>query len=647
MSAKDWARYLHILFKTYLKPQGQENEEAFENLLRNALAIRDLDLGHEKDHCFNFNTILEYFKQKQTLTTLHRGHYLAEGITVSSFKPMRPIPFKAVFLLGLGEGLFPTPYQRDTLDLRYIPEKIFHSVKKNNFRERRIGDVSETERDRYMFLETLISTRKYLVLSYVSHNDRTDDELSPSSIIQTLIDELDKGYLKNKFNVTKHPLKTYSLDYFPELTNSQRVCSSPNIKLPNYDLIAFSQARSFKMRELLDKKFPDSQRIPLDFFPSQVNDSLRSKLIPLKNLESDRKKNTSIVSISSLRKFLESPLQTSVRSIIKFNEKQSDISDKIIEPFVLERLDEWSLLRKIWQNTLAIPLKYNSKSESIPDWEKSYQSYSKRMELEGLLPTGIFKKTMQERHLKILDNWQKKLTISLKIDWTTLQKNLYQIHLGSIEDGIFDSNFINNYKLEPAVNVLEKKTTNIESDAYITKIRGSSEWWYTGENDIWYVIFLNETPTKEKNWLRHFLDVLILKLADFLPKNIKVKGLCIGSDDIVKSREIKIPSKMQAEEYLANLFEEMNNLDVAQIMPIESVFELAKEKLNESNYNKRFIEWMNSKINTSKTNLDISSKYGPVKFLEDFPYPKNPYLIMNRRFKLFFETILFPTEKII
>jgi len=646
MSGKNWARYLHILLKTYLNPCGQENDEAFQNLLMNALSIRDLDFGHEKDHLFCFNTIIEYFKQKQTLTTLHRGHYLAEGITVSSFQPMRPIPFKAVFLLGLGEGMFPTPYQRDTLDLRHFPEKINPAVDNNNFRERRIGDVSETERDRYMFLETLISTREHLVLSYVSHNDRTDDELSPSSIIQTLIDELDKGYLKNKFRETKHPLKTYSLDYFPELKNFERKHCTREIKLPNYDLIAFSQARSIKMRELIDQNRTSLQSIPSELIPSEISDSIKNKFLPTKNLVFDPIKKTSLISTSSLRKFLESPLQASVSNIIKFNEKQVNMSDKITEPFILERLNEWSLLRKIWDKILTTQIKNNSQS-NIPDWNNTYRLYLKRMELEGLLPSGIFKKAMQEKHIKILNNWKKQLTVCLKTDWPNLQRNLFQFHLGSVEEGVFNSEITNNHKLKPAVDVQVNTNSSLKTENYNTKIRGSTEWWYAENNSNWYVIFLNETPIKEKYWLRHFLDIIILRLADVFPDNIKVKALCIGPDSVVKSREIKIPSKLYAEEYLANLLKEMNNEDAGEFMPIESVFDLSKENLNESNYNKRFIEWMDSKIKNSKKNLGISSKYGPVNFLEDAPYPENPYIMMRRRFKLFFETILVSSEKIL
>ena len=143
MKGKEWGLYLQTLIKTYLKPISESDKEVFQNLLQNAVSINDLDKGQiEGSKKFGFSTIFEFFKQKQQKSLLHRGHYLAEGVTVSSFQPMRPIPFKAVFLLGMGEGLFPTPYHRDTLDLRFIPVRLNPKVQGNEFRERRIGDVS-------------------------------------------------------------------------------------------------------------------------------------------------------------------------------------------------------------------------------------------------------------------------------------------------------------------------------------------------------------------------------------------------------------------------------------------------------------------------------------------------------------------------
>ena len=80
--------------------------------------------------------------------------------------------------------------------------------------------------------------------------------------------------------------------------------------------------------------------------------------------------------------------------------------------------------------------------------------------------------------------------------------------------------------------------------------------------------------------------------------------------------------------------------DAAVLMPVESVLELAKENLTGADYNSRYTEWMDAKLNSSSENLGISSQYGPVKFLTDIAYPENPHQLMNRRFQLFFETVL-------
>ena len=87
------------------------------------------------------------------------------------------------------------------------------------------------------------------------------------------------------------------------------------------------------------------------------------------------------------------------------------------------------------------------------------------------------------------------------------------------------------------------------------------------------------------------------------------------------------------------MLQEINNGNNTVLMPVESVLELSKENLSGSEYNARFNEWMDSKLQHSSGNMGISSQYGPVKFLEDVPYPENPYQLMNSRFGLFFDTV--------
>lgn len=103
-----------------------------------------------------------------------RGEPQSMGVVIASLLPMRAIPFRVVFVLGLGEGLFPEEGVELGLDLRRA--------------RRRVGDVAPEERDRYAFLETLVSTRERLFLSYVSRDEHTGDPHAPSSVLTELLE---------------------------------------------------------------------------------------------------------------------------------------------------------------------------------------------------------------------------------------------------------------------------------------------------------------------------------------------------------------------------------------------------------------------------------------------------------------------------
>jgi hypothetical protein len=51
------------------------------------------------------------------------GDYLTSGVTISALLPMRPIPFKIVYVLGMQEGDFPGRADTSSLDLRLGSKK--------------------------------------------------------------------------------------------------------------------------------------------------------------------------------------------------------------------------------------------------------------------------------------------------------------------------------------------------------------------------------------------------------------------------------------------------------------------------------------------------------------------------------------------
>ena len=526
MKGKEWGLYLHTLIKTYLKPMNEADKEVFESLLHNAVSINDLDIGQlDENKQFGFSTIFEFFKQKQEKALLHRGHYLAEGVTVSSFQPMRPIPFKAVFLLGMGEGLFPTPYHRDTLDLRHIPVRLNPAVQGHTFRERRLGDVSVTERDRYMFLETLVSTGKHLVMSYVSRNDRTDDELNPSSIIQTLIDELENGYLKKKFSKIEHPLKSYSLEYFPELKESESVEPGNKKSMPNYDPASFRQARALRLRELFDHKFPGFKRISPEFIPDELKHSFSGRYFNEASQESASNNRIPKVSISRLRRFLESPLQSTASHLLGMAEDEEDIEEKTEEPLALDRLSEWSLLRKIWDNSLKFV-------ETENGWPRLYEHQTQRMLMEGEMPGGIFGEANQAKHIRVLKSWQQKLISALETNWDTLTNNIFQFHFGGLREELVNNGVSGSYRFVRPPSLQLEYPAASEAEKTSMEIHGKTEWWYTDDSKNWKCIYFCERQSKEKDWLRHFLDVVILREANIIPNGASVTGLCVAAEGL-------------------------------------------------------------------------------------------------------------------
>lgn len=97
------------------------------------------------------------------------------GVSVASHAALRGIPFKVVFAMGMGEGVFPGSSGKDPMDLRV---------------KRKAGDLSRLEQDRYLFLETLISVRERLFLSYSAKDSVSGEALEASSVLQDLRDTL-------------------------------------------------------------------------------------------------------------------------------------------------------------------------------------------------------------------------------------------------------------------------------------------------------------------------------------------------------------------------------------------------------------------------------------------------------------------------
>ena len=131
--------------------------------------------------------------------------FLASGLTFCGLRPMRSIPFRVICLTGLTSTAFPrqdTPPGFDLMSARPRP-----------------GDRSLREDDRYLFLESIISARDTLVLTYPGLSQSDNAEAPPSVLVSELLDYLDGRYTSggarpSEALVFRHRLQAFHPDYF-------------------------------------------------------------------------------------------------------------------------------------------------------------------------------------------------------------------------------------------------------------------------------------------------------------------------------------------------------------------------------------------------------------------------------------------------
>jgi exodeoxyribonuclease V gamma subunit len=131
--------------------------------------------------------------------------FIAGGVTFCAMVPMRSIPFKVICLVGMDGEAYPRQSKPLGFDLMA--------------RHPRPGDRSRRNDDRYLFLETLLSARETLYISYVGQSVQDNSPIPPSVLVSELLDAVEEGFEIPGGNildhvVTQHRLQAFSPAYF-------------------------------------------------------------------------------------------------------------------------------------------------------------------------------------------------------------------------------------------------------------------------------------------------------------------------------------------------------------------------------------------------------------------------------------------------
>ena len=103
------------------------------------------------------------------------------ALTISALEPMRAIPHRVIVLMGLDAGAFPRQRERPG----------FHLMEQ----QRQLGDPSPGDQDRYVLLESLLSARQHLLITWSNRDERTGEPLMPSTPVRQWLALLEQDQL--------------------------------------------------------------------------------------------------------------------------------------------------------------------------------------------------------------------------------------------------------------------------------------------------------------------------------------------------------------------------------------------------------------------------------------------------------------------
>ncbi|MBV1786733.1 exodeoxyribonuclease V subunit gamma [Marinobacterium sp. D7] len=285
------------------------------------------------------------------------ARFLAGRLTFSTLMPMRAIPFRQVFLLGMNDGDYPRQKPAQDFDLMA--------------REYRPGDRSRREDDRYLFLEALLSARDALYISWVGRSIRDNQPQPPSVLVAQLRDLIEQGWETEPQAsplpslTLEHPLQPFSTGYFDPAAEA--------------DPRLFTYAEEWRQVHV------------------QTSVERGDRLSP--------ERPEGALTLNRLARFLRAPVSSFFAERLNVHLELPQARQQEHEPFGFDRLEQFQLGQELIETALKAPTQQQGITEALQCWQRA-----------GRLPLGEYGQLALEpvlsgvystlRHLQPLADFQ-------------------------------------------------------------------------------------------------------------------------------------------------------------------------------------------------------------------------------------------------
>jgi exodeoxyribonuclease V gamma subunit len=543
MPLVEWSRALIAYIDAHIRPGSAADQRARDRCVAAIEAIAPEGLRNEPIGC---ETALALAADRIADTGAQPGRLLGRGVAVGRLSDLRALPFKVIFMLGLGESIFPERDRRDPIDLRVAT--------------RRAGDVAATERDRYFFLETLLAARERIRLSWVARDPRTGDPLEPSSTVRELQFIL-RGYLDEptlEALTARHRLSRYDLSYFPDLRVAGAVASG---NLVSFDPRGRHGAQAAALRSALERQHPDlalpGRDRMLELMPAETRARFAENL-KLIDLSAEPRRPAARdaalrLPVTALRRFLECPLQGAARYALGMTEDDDEDADagNDEEPLAETVLDRSILLRDVFWSARGDPA-------------ATRLEYAARFAIgqaEGRAPAGPFADGERDADRRFLANW---IAAALKCGDL---KRWRDVRIGHAEE------------FERADQVLEPIVLEVEvPDASGGRVRrrvslhGSAGYVARGVGGAFEASLLPvlRSDLRPKDFLRPvFSTILLAAVGEHVSAGFD--AVVVAGDGSAQHRRLAPWTRDRARDYLAVLVTDLLSGSNHYFLPIEAV----------------------------------------------------------------------------
>ncbi|MGA8641828.1 exodeoxyribonuclease V subunit gamma [Candidatus Binatus sp.] len=601
---REWSLMLGEFVNAYIRPEGAIDEQVRDRFLEaiEAIAESELNVGP-----MSFESAREVVAARVTDLESRRGQYSGRGVAIGSFTSLRSIPFKVIFALGLNDAMFPERDRSEPLDLRKL--------------KRTAGDVSPAERDRYLFLETILAARERIFFSYVARNAKTGDELEPSPVIRELQSIL-RGFIDKKTLAkltVKHPISRYDLKYFPEFSAAGSSACEPEFE--SFDPDARRGARMLALRKEISESTPDRTRLEGDGLLGCLGGELRERVE--EDLQFAKFQSTPAATnpaaaeeialpIAAIRRYLECPLQGAARYSLGMLEDEEAPEDAEDEPVQQSRLNRTVLLRTIFWRA----------GGTLDAIDEEYAREVRIAQARGRASAGQFAEAAKASDDSALREWIAQASGAGVSDLDRWK----DIRIGRADEFADVAEMLAPISLNAEIQRHDGTTVTRRVSLYGT-IRGVSPDAGAAINCVL------RKSVKSKDFLPAFLNAIVLAASGAkLPakfRAIVIRSNCEKKADWI--REFKPLEQNSALAYLTAIVGDLLSTGNSYFLPIEAIEDVVKQLRNEKNTMDLVDIVEQVLLNNPPT---CSSDFGPVRNPRDFDPPDEKTIeqIVARRF---------------